>query len=298
MLNPADRPPSTATFFPTEPPRVAPEPPRFATKFFEEFSGRQTSLKSFFGGGGRPVAKPSTRSSLVSLSPTPAPGESPVEEREVSLPPRPPSPPSAPVVDESIFAPFSLARAVFASIDVAPAANGSPWNAGASSSQSQKIKGSTAIDVTKEMEDTQADDSPIAHTNGKTKTKSPKPPPIGQTKLSSFFAQPPSKAKRKSPSPTPPPPKRHTSSPISSQRSNIPSRPTRRRSTEDEDALIAQAIAEADADKASKRAATNAEAAPIWSNLFAKKLPPYCSVHHKPCRDYSRPGPFSERLRG
>ena len=55
----------------------------------------------------------------------------------------------------------------------------------------------------------------------------------------------------------------------------------------EEEALIAQAIAEADEEKASKRAETNAQAAPIWANVFAKKLPPLCSVHQKPCKDFS-----------
>jgi AP endonuclease-2 len=63
--------------------------------------------------------------------------------------------------------------------------------------------------------------------------------------------------------------------------------PTCGANSADEDALIAQAIAEADEEKASKRAKTNADAAPVWSNLFAKKLPPLCTVHQKPCKDFS-----------
>ena len=39
MLNPTGRPPSTAPEYPTVPPRTVPEPPRLATKFFEEISG-------------------------------------------------------------------------------------------------------------------------------------------------------------------------------------------------------------------------------------------------------------------
>ena len=39
MLNPSNRTPSTAPLYPCDPPRTAPEPPRFATKFLEEFSG-------------------------------------------------------------------------------------------------------------------------------------------------------------------------------------------------------------------------------------------------------------------
>jgi AP endonuclease-2 len=57
--------------------------------------------------------------------------------------------------------------------------------------------------------------------------------------------------------------------------------------TAEEEALIRQAIDDAEKEKEEKRAAKRAEAAPVWSNLFAKKLPPLCTVHQKPCRDFS-----------
>ena len=49
---PARSKPTTAAVYPSIPPRTVPEPPRFATKSLEEFSGRQTMIRSFFGGGG------------------------------------------------------------------------------------------------------------------------------------------------------------------------------------------------------------------------------------------------------
>ena len=305
MLNPPDRQPSTAPLYPVDPPRTALEPPRFATKFFEEFSGRQTSLKSFFGSQSRPIRKPSMSASLVSLSPTPGPAESPVPEEEQSLPAMPTFTPSAPAVDESLSAPFSLARAAFDSIDtLPPKESGSPQNAqkgqnGESITSRKPGQAASAIHTTADEGFSSREDSPKASlakqtpTNGQSKKKSAKAPPSGQTKLFSFFAQPPSKAKCESPSPTPPPPKSQSSSPASTRRPGILTPPARSKKTEEEDQIIAHAIAESDAETASKRAATNAEAAPIWSSLLAKKLPPFCAVHQKPCRDYSQRGIFA-----
>ncbi len=293
MLNPPDRPPSTAPFFLTDPPRTAPEPPRFATNFFEEFSGRQKTLQSFFGGRSKPIRKPSNGDAFVSPSPTPAPTESPMEEKEPSLKPMPPSPPPVPAVEESLSTPFSLARAAFDSIDGTPPKL-HELSPDAEASSSRKPRASAAAsDLTLDEQNGQSQGSPATSPgrrksdSEKSRAKVAKPPPSGQTKLSTFFAQPPSKAKRKSPTPSDPPSKQQDSSPAAPRRASIPVSPSRSKTAENEDALIAQAIAEADEQKASKRAATNAEAAPIWSNLFAKKLPPLCSVHHKPCRDYS-----------
>lgn len=301
MLNPPDRSPSTAPSYPTEPLRIAPEPPRFATKFFEEFSGRQKTLQSFFGGRSKPARKQSTDAGFVSPSPTPGPSESPAEERELELLPRPPSPPSAPTIDESLSTPFSLARAAFDSIDTPPTRPPSvPSRYEAPSSRKARPE-VLPIDITGDAE-CMDEGSPKGRSNGKqidhsakNRSKAARPPVSGQTKLSTFFAQPQSTAKRKSPPPTPPPPKRQTSSPAGPRRPSVPSSPSRARTNENDDALIAQAIAEADEEKATKRAATNAEAAPIWSNLFAKKLPPLCTVHHQPCRDFSEQWTHKER---
>ena len=55
-----------------------------------------------------------------------------------------------------------------------------------------------------------------------------------------------------------------------------------------EEALIAQAVAEADQERSEQRAVQKAKAAPVWNELFAKKLPPLCTVHQKPCKDFSK----------
>ncbi|WWD19616.1 exodeoxyribonuclease III [Kwoniella shandongensis] len=333
MLNPPDRPPSTAPIYPNDVPRSAPEPPRFATKFFDEFSGRQTTLKSFFGGGGGGGGKKvKTNEAAVVPSPsptptpTPAPSEITVDETSATQPPPAPpqpGPPSAP--DESISTPFSLARAAFDAFDglVQPpspiASMATSQHNEASSSRSRQTSRDTAIDMTFDEDTVAIPNKPkSAKSKSETKTKpsssSTKSATGSQTKLSSFFSQPPSKAKRK----TPPPPspsysasqpssknKRPSLASVSSSPSRSPSapmvaqyppsfdlaesHPEHENLSVEEDQLISQAIAEADAAKEAKKA----EAAPIWSNLFAKKLPPLCAVHHKPCKDFivMKPGP-------
>lgn len=116
-------------------------------------------------------------------------------------------------------------------------------------------------------------------------------------KLSNFFQQPPNKAKRKATITLTPTPetststqdKRAVSSPILEVQGgghvdlNIPSQDP----DPDEEALIAQALAEADADREERRAEQKAKVTPKWNELFAKKLPPLCTIHQKPCKDFS-----------
>lgn len=262
QLNPPDRKPSTAPTYPNDVPRVAPEPPRFATKFFDEFSARQRTLKSFFSG-----------KKLVEPSPPPVPDDSTLASEKPASPEdivaTPTQRPLTP--DNSLSSPFAIAQAAFGSIE-----------AGLSQSTTVTKSPSAPIDMT-------ADDSPhCTPVKPKSKTKAAKPV-NSQTRISAFFAQPPSNAKRKQSS-TPerlPRLPLQTASPVLDSRSSIA----------EDDALIAQALAEADEEKASKRAKTNAEAAPVWSNLFAKKLPPLCIVHQKPCKDFSELFPIKHAPR-
>lgn len=286
QLNPANRPPSTAPVYPDDVPRTAPEPPRFATKFFEEFSGRQTTLKNFFGKGPtKPPIEPSP-------SPTPAPESSlsstsqpnPTQAK-ATVKPKQASPPRIPDTDEALASPFGLARAAFNFID----ASGS------------KIPAAPRpIDMTRDEEDDTSTRKPEVRrqtSGGKAKAKSVS----GQTKLSSFFSQPSSGQKRKaSATASPPVQMRPAKSPsiartdpllersnTSSSNLDATSMSQNAPDEEAEAALIARAIEEADAENAMKREKANAEAKPVWSNLFAKKLPPLCDVHHKPCKDFS-----------
>ena len=299
MLNPKNRPLTTAMVYPTDPPREAPEPPRFATKFFEEFSGRQQTLKSFFGG----------KRKLVSPSPTPTPTFTDetkgTPDEEVSQP----VPVVPKVPEETLSTPFSRARAAFSTLEAGPSSASSQLHesqpAGRSDrnmpSSSKRRRTSDSIDLTTE------EDIPRRPLNGqkqfsdtfpsgKTKPTKANSTTASQPTLASFFAPPKSKVPQNPspPPPYPPPPKRISIS--KSPPSSLPPLESTNlnedfsyntEQAEEEDALIAQAIAEADAEKEEKRQAKNAEAGPIWSNLFAKKLPPLCTVHQVPCKDFS-----------
>ena len=294
QLNPPDRPPSTAPVYPNDVPRTAPEPPRFATKFLEEFSGRQTNLRSFFTAGG-------PKKKLVEPSPSPTPELAPhsppqqsqssaptVSQVSVALQPTPsdsvtPSNQAvrdAATLDDPLSAPFSIARAAFDSIQ----RDKSPEH----KQRSQASSSAKPIDLT--MDTAESSTSPKPAKQSKTRQTKPVG---GQTRISAFFAQPASN-KRKHPTSPQPQPRGSTSATSPAAAAAIPTSHIDAEvdaacdsNTADEDALIAQAIAEADEEKANKRAKTNASAAPVWSNLFAKKLPPLCTVHQKPCKDFS-----------
>jgi AP endonuclease-2 len=209
---------------------------------------------------------------------------------------------TAPPAKAEAATPFGLARAAFDSID-SPQSSTPPPKSEASSSRPRSRSKSTTIDLTADetTSSIQTNGSsqiakPSKQVTGKTKkpTKAPIP---SQTKLSNFFAQPPSTAKRKSPSS----PevrqvvKRQLSSPAAAAERgaeplvdiDIPAQ--EQEPDAEEEALIARAVAEADQERSQQRAVQNAKAAPKWNELFAKKLPPLCTVHQKPCKDFSKP---------
>ncbi|KAK4685463.1 AP endonuclease 2, partial [Tremellales sp. Uapishka_1] len=297
MLNPANRPASTGLVYPGDAKRREgiPEPPRFATKFYEEFSGRQTTLKGFFGGGSQVKRKTATAKSETPSTPSPI-----IEDDRRRTPP--------PTFD-SVAGPLSLAKAAFAAID-APTADSStsielsqpvsspkpliasephrpsqsprPSESSRLSQRSPSLQPSRRTPSSSAPIDMTFDESPrrpsisAKHSSeSKSKSKKSTPAPGSQTKLSSFFAPPPSAKRQTSPTPPPPRPKR---------KSTPSSCPLPASSTEEEDLLFAQSLAEAETSRAEAIAEKNSQAAPVWSNLFAKKLPPLCSVHHKPCR--------------
>nr|KIR47456.1 exodeoxyribonuclease III [Cryptococcus bacillisporus CA1280] len=322
MLNPKDRPPSTSPVYPNDVKREAPEPPRFATKFMDEFSGRQTSLKSFFGGGSKRAREKTNEASFTtsvsasasaSSAPTPTASEAsliaqniaPIPAASESAPSKVVSTPQAP--EESASTPFSLARAAFSSLDnpvpvpsrelYSKGSKGTPVEA--TSSFKQEKSSAKPIDMTLDDDE---DDEPILISSKSKNRPAPKPTrsssgsksASSQAKLSSFFSQPHTEGKRKSPpslSSAPPTSKRPSLAPLPQSNNDLlvaspfgtTAEDESQGMTEEENQLISQAIAEADADRAEK----NAKAAPQWSTLFAKKLPPLCTVHHKPCKDFS-----------
>jgi AP endonuclease-2 len=119
-------------------------------------------------------------------------------------------------------------------------------------------------------------------TKGKAKAP-PKPAPKapkskdGQATLAAFWT---SKAKPEVASPKAASPKAEEPSPMEIEDPDT-----------EADAALARALAAADAEEDAARQRARSEkqeqAAPVWSSLFARKLPPLCTMHQKPCKDFS-----------
>lgn len=246
VLNPADRPVSTAPVYPSDVPRVAPEPPRFATKFMDEFSAKQRTLKSLWA---RPSPSPS-----VSKSASPA-GDEPTEE------PRDEAPQPSPLST------LGIARAAFDSLE--EGSDAAPTDTACSAKRS--IPADTTPQVPPKRPKPQPKE-PKAKVAPTTNTK----PRAGQQKLSSFFSAP---VKASSATTV------HATSSLPPA-SSLPAPSTPPPDT-DQDALLAQALAQEEEEQDRQRRAKQDEAAPVWSNLFARKLPPLCTVHRQPCKDFS-----------
>jgi AP endonuclease-2 len=318
MLNPLNRAPSTAPVYPNDVPREATEPPRFATKFLDEFSGKQTTLKSFFGGGKKVDKGDKGKEAKVEKAMTKASDEATEQASTPVLPP-------VKKVEEAPSAPFALARAAFDSLDHS---NGS---AESSSSGRKRSTTSASIDLTGEDDiemipstsrsnsasvsvgrpSLQATKKPSKEpTKSKPSTKNGKAGTPAQASIASFFAPPPKQSSVSASSP--PRSTKQPSLPLSSTSTSQPSSiasssrtiatPLQTCPSEshphpdpdpEDDAAIAAAILAADNERSSARDAKKAEVAPIWNNLFAKKLPPMCNVHNKPCKDFivKIPGP-------
>lgn len=104
----------------------------------------------------------------------------------------------------------------------------------------------------------------------------------GQMKLASFFSQSATKTQpvnALTPEVSRPPPKSTAASASVPNDGEIPDT--------DRDALIAVAMAEEDEQRERQRAAQKQKNAPAWSEIFAKKIPPRCKVHARPCKDFS-----------
>ena len=213
VLNPPCRSSAKLPTYLIDPDRGPPEPPRFATKFLDEFSGRQTNLRSFFRKQepfkekGRPFSSKKPSGENLSTAND--------QDGQSSTSP------------EKSDGAFDIALTAFRSIPTTSPSLRSPVSKSASSSNKDRSKAKA-----------------------------------GQTELSAYFK--------------------------SGKKNRVPSNPLD--DVADEDiAEIAQAIADAEDERASKRAKTNAEAGTVWSSLFARKLPPLCTVHQTPCKDFSTP---------
>lgn len=272
VMNPVDRPPSTAPKFPSDVPRVAPEPPRFATKFFDEFSGKQRTLKSLWANA-KPKPMVVTKTSR-STSPVPS---------VIHEPPDPPSTRSASTDNVQLSSTLGIARAAFSKLDTLATRKVEDASSKPATQSSSSQKRSISIDVT-------ADDEHKEEAGVKRPKRTPgKQFSNGQMKLASFFSQ-----SAANPKPTQSSALRADSLPrtLSSHKAATPPSTPVAASTEDvpdtdQDALIAIAMAEADDERERNRAAKIEEAAPVWSEIFAKKIPPKCKVHGRPCKDFS-----------
>lgn len=301
LLNPKDRPPSTGTVFPWDEPRTAPEPPRFATKFMEEFSTKQRTLKSLWAAKPKPKPKPAEAEEVTSEEPLAS--ETPPEEAEAATP-------------------MGIARAAFGVLDTqgssstqgATQLNGTQTATQSSTSASaQRQSNASPKDPTPPSRtsagesprpepsapvDLTLDDSPPTKKVALARTKSDppkgkgkKPPPGGQAKLAAFWTMPKAKAKPKaepSPPPLPPP----ATSSASQQPMSLQDPSTGMAASDTmQDEILAQALADEDAEKEAERERLRKEknqaAAPQWANMFAPKKAPLCTVHHHPCKDFS-----------
>lgn len=277
VLNPVDRPESTAPRFPSDVPRTAPEPPRFATKFFDEFSGKQRTLKSLWAN-----AKPkATKSEVKAESPSllsPSPSQTPDTPGQ-----------TPPIEDVQPSSTLGIARAAFSSLDSAtapakPAARSSSRATTSATDPSQKRP--AAIDLT-------ADEEPRKRTIvERSKSATVKKTANGQMKLASFFSQPAPKAKvAESPLRDP---AEHQRTELAFANASAPAVGAEEMPDTERDALIAIAMAEEDDQREKKRAAQKEKAAPVWSEIFAKKIPPKCKVHARPCKDFSEFAPVAD----
>lgn len=268
-MNPPNRPLPGFTIHPspgTE--RTAPEPPRFATKHWDEFSGKQRSMKDFF------VRKPSAP--VQSASPSPVPTIAPVAlAASGSMPP--PTPPAV-VLPGGFTPPLASARSAFDALDAID-----------NSSEAVPIDAQNAsIDLTGESprkatptrkQSASPSQQPLKRPklsgSGSSSSKSAsKPPAGGQTTLASFFKKPL-------------PVQTSTLSSSSSNKPKAKATPPPSPKSAEEDALIAQSLADEEAERARVAETKNKSAANVWGQIMAKKIPPKCPVHAKPAKDFS-----------
>lgn len=272
LMNPSHRPPLPACLqVLTDPTRAAPEPPPLATKFWDEFSGKQRSLKDFFGKKGEPPPVLKQRSSSIKpatpdSASTPAPDNLVVDvDAEIVGKDRHP--------DFTDSAPTTVFDA-FAALEKVNKNGITKQN----SSVGLTISSKPTVKKTKHNDSQHKD---------RTSSFS------GQPTVSSFF-RPASSATSLS------------STLISKSRSRSPEkRPSSTQSDSDEDIeivsgppdteqdyMIAKALAEQDEADAVE-SGNREDAVNSWSSIFAKKVPPRCIVHDLPCKPFITkiPGP-------
>lgn len=296
--------------------REAPEPPPFATKWWDEFSGKQRSLMSFFGKkADGPVASGS--------SSAPKKTESRKRERSVSTngTARPHGTPSVIVEDKEskpgllppIMIPSSSAIPLTIDSDAEEVTVSSSKSIIQTTADEEPIEvGSSPIEaspVYKKMKT-----SPVAtpsykgsQGNKASKGKQKDNEPASQTKLSSFFRQPSASPSSSTSKPTRKTHKRtdsRSSTGVKAEHepiqidddleiAHVASGPASKTAIELDDEALAMSMAREEEASMNGNGENKvlteqeqAEAVKSWGSIFAKKVPPRCIVHDVPCKSF------------
>ncbi|KAH7929050.1 DNase I-like protein [Leucogyrophana mollusca] len=223
-------------------------PPRLAAKHWEEYSGKQTLLSTFFGKGGRATSTvdssptPPLNTSLADLQPVPAATElsKPVQTNRAMPPDTPTAPSGSPPPPTSQPTPSPATQSSMTS----------------SASPSQKRKTTTEL----------------SSSTGKSAKKLKK----GQSKLSTFFAQPTA-----------------SSASTSGLGDSATLTPDNHLDADYQLAIRLSASEENAITQSTQSASSSTQSKAAWSQLMARVQPPNCTVHGEPAKEYTvnKPGP-------
>ena len=311
LMNQGDRPPLPGHLEALkDEAREIPEPPPFATKWWDEFSGKQRSLMSFFGKKGatsessqslKPEPRNRERSSSASTSrptQTLSPVPTRIETEEGLLPPidMPVSSGAMPLTiddedddDDDVVVSDKI-------IDQKPIEVGS-----------SPIEASPVYKRKRESPKSSSVTSP-SQVGKSAKGKSKEKDTSGQTKLSAFFRQPtvsPStltasikgKKKIKEISLTSRPAKHARTVSHSSTGLGNGDEPIEVDDDQTQIEMDDEALAMSMAREEEEMMGSSGESKPVtedakksWGSIFAKKVPPKCIVHEVPCKSFGESG--------
>jgi AP endonuclease-2 len=303
--------------------REALEPPPFATKWWDEFSGKQRSLMSFFGKkADGPIASGS------SLAPNAVPTkkiESRKRGRSVSTngTARPPGTPSI-IVEEKESKPGLLPPIMIPSSGTIPLTVDSDAET-VTVSSSRPIIQTTADEEPIEVGSSPIEASPVykkkktspiatqshkgSQVNKAGKSKQKDSDTASQTKLSSFFRQPSASPSSSTSKPTRKTHKRtdsRSSTGVKAEHkpieidddleiAHVVDGSASKTAIELDDEALAMSMAREEEASMSGNGENKvlteqeqAEAVKSWGSIFAKKVPPKCIVHEAPCKSFGR----------
>ncbi|BGP12455.1 hypothetical protein JCM10213_006979 [Rhodosporidiobolus nylandii] len=249
-----------------------PDPPQFAARFMDEFSGKQKLLSSFFV---KKSAMPPAEAPSPSPSASPKPASSSAPEASTSA-----SRPSSSA--------FSTSQPLSSKASSASLSNGS----------SKKGKGkecSPSVDVEEKKAGQQQLSSffkpppkpePVKKARKKaSKTDSPLPPASTSGRARSSSSQPKARATSRKP------PEDSDDDILIVEPSSVAASTSSSQQPPPSPASVSSATAQSSADAKAEReaavaaaAATNAESASAWSSIFASKPPPLCDGHGEPSK--------------